>query len=279
MERMCGFICTKITSTTMNISLFYLLVISFLVGASSGYLGSFMVLKRMSLVGDALSHVALPGIAIALAIGINPMLGAIFLLMIAVVGIWFLEERSEIYPEALVGLFFIFSLAVGVLITPDTELFEALFGDIERISFLEGLIVILASLFIFLIARKISDSLILGIVSEDLAKSVGKDISKINLIYLLLVGLVVALGVKFIGTLLTGALVIIPAVTAKNVSKGLSQFNLISISVGSFSAIGGVLIAKIFSLPPGPCVVIFGILLFSLSFLLRNIRIVKKYKK
>jgi len=60
----------------MTTDILFILIIGALVGASSGYLGSFMVLKRMSLVGDALSHVALPGIALALTFGINPMLGA-----------------------------------------------------------------------------------------------------------------------------------------------------------------------------------------------------------
>lgn len=109
-----------IYTNTMNSSLLFLLLVGALVGAASGYLGSFMVLKRMSLVGDALSHVALPGIAIALTFGINPMLGALVALFIATVGIWYLSEHSEVYPEALVGVFFTASLAIGLLLTPPT---------------------------------------------------------------------------------------------------------------------------------------------------------------
>src|SRR3990167_6636840 len=108
----------------MDIKLLLLITTGAFVGAASGYLGSFMVLKRMSLVGDALSHVALPGIAIALALGIDPLLGALVALTLAVIGIWYLGEHSEIYPEALVGVFFTASLAIGILVTPEPELLE-----------------------------------------------------------------------------------------------------------------------------------------------------------
>jgi len=111
----------------MNTNLGLILLVGALIGATSGYLGSFMVLKRMSLVGDALSHVALPGIAIAITLGINPLLGALVALVIATFGIWYLGEHSEVYPEALVGVFFTASLSLGLLLTPEPELLEALF--------------------------------------------------------------------------------------------------------------------------------------------------------
>ena len=126
----------------MDTNLLFLIFVGALVGASSGYLGSFMVLKRMSLVGDALSHVALPGMAIAITLAINPMLGALIALTLAVIGIWYLGEKSEIYPEALVGVFFTASLAIGILVTPEPELLEALFGNLESIGTMDGLITI-----------------------------------------------------------------------------------------------------------------------------------------
>ena len=254
----------------MNTNLLTLLILGGLIGASSGYLGSFMVLKRMSLVGDALSHVALPGIAIALAFGINPMLGAILALALAIIGVWYLGEKSEVYPEALVGIFFTGSLALGILITPEPEIFEALFGDIDKVTNFDGLIIILGAILIFVVTKLISNKLILGIVSDDLAKSQKINVSKINLIYLLLVGLVVAMGVKFLGTLLTGALVIIPAVTAKNISKSVKSFHIFSIVFGILSTLFGILIARSFGVPTGPIVVLVGIFLFLTSFFFRR---------
>ena len=254
----------------MNTDFAFLILIGALAGAASGYLGSYMVLKRMSLVGDALSHVALPGMAIALTFSFNPMLGALLALFIAVLGIWYLEEKSEIYPEALVGIFFTASLAIGILITPEPELLEALFGDIEKVTRLDGILVIAASVLIFIVARLISKQLTVGIISEDLAKSGGINVSKINLIYLLLVGLVIALGVKFLGTLLTGALVIIPAAAAKNIARSIKGFQVLACLAGLISTGAGIIAARIVGIPSGPAVVLVAIVLFIVSFIFKR---------
>lgn len=249
----------------MNTNIYLLLLLGALVGAASGYLGSFMVLKRMSLVGDALSHVALPGIAIALTLGINPIFGALLALGIAIMGVWYLSEKSEIYPEALIGVFFTASLALGVLLTPEPEIFEALFGDIDKVTNLDGMAIIFGAFLIFIVTKLISKKIMLGIVSEDLAKSQKINVSKINLIYLLMVGLVVALGVKFLGTLLTGALIIIPAVMAKNIAKSIKSYHTIAILTGLMSSVLGIIVAKIIDLPTGPSVVLTSIGLYILS--------------
>ncbi|EKE05085.1 MAG: ABC-3 protein [uncultured bacterium] len=249
----------------MITNLTYLLLIGALVGASSGYLGSFMVLKRMSLVGDALSHVALPGIAIALTFGINPMFGAFVALTIAIIGVWYLSEKSDSFVESLVGIFFTASLAVGILITPEPEVFEALFGDIDKVTKLDGIYIILGSILIFVLTKLISKKLMIGIVSEDLAKAQKINVSQVNLIYLLLVGLVVAFGVKFLGTLLTGALVIIPAVTAKNLAKSTRSYHIISITIGLLTSVVGILIAKTYGISTGPIVILTGIVMYIFS--------------
>lgn len=246
------------------------ILIGGLVGAVSGYLGSFMVLKRMSLVGDALSHVALPGIAIALMLGINPMYGALIALVFAVLGVWYLEKRSEVYPEALVGVFFTASLAIGLLITPEPELFESLFGSIDNITKIDGVFILALSILIFFVLAKISKNLILGIISSDLAKAQKVNFSRINLIYLLLVGVVVAMGVKFLGTLLTGALVIIPAAAAKNVTSSIKSYVSVSIIIGTLSCLFGILLAQAFSLASGPLVVLSAVLIFLLSFVFKT---------
>jgi ABC-type Mn2+/Zn2+ transport system permease subunit len=251
-------------------NIWFLLVIGALVGAASGYLGSFMVLRRMSLVGDALSHVALPGIAIALTLGINPMLGALVALGIATIGIWYLGEHTEVYPEALVGVFFTASLSLGLLLTPEPDLLEALFGNIDQITLIDGFVVLIGAFIIFSVTFTISKKLLLGTVSEELAKSQKVNVSGINLVYLLLVGLVVALGVKFLGTILTGAMVIIPAATAKNIAKNITNYYVLSIALGAFASVLGIFIAKYFNVSSGPVVVLSAVVIFALSYIFKN---------
>src|SRR3989338_1864148 len=124
--------------------LYLQLIVAVLIGIGAGYLGSFMVLRRMSLVGDALSHVALPGIALALIWNLNPFFGAFTVLFAATLGIWALERKTELPSETLVGIFFTLSLAVGILLVQDHELLEALFGDISSVT-IPDLLITLAS--------------------------------------------------------------------------------------------------------------------------------------
>lgn len=256
----------------MESNLLYQVIVGAFVGAAAGYLGSFMVLKRMSLVGDALSHVALPGMAIAIFLNISPMIGAIVTLSIAVLGIWYLAETSNVYPEAMVGVFFTASLAIGVLITPEPDLLEALFGNIEKITMIEGIFAIVLTLFIILITRSISKNLILGVVSEDLVKSLGVSSKTVNLIYLLMVGAVVALGVKFVGTLLMGALVIVPAASAKNISHGIKSYFFLSVMFGVMSSVIGAFAAGVFLVATGPAVVLVSILIFTGTYIIKKLR-------
>lgn len=244
--------------------------VSIFVGAAAGYLGSFMVLRRMALVGDALSHVALPGIAIALLYHVNPFLSAFSFLFVAVLAIWIIEEKTTLPTEALVGVFFTFSLALGVLLTPEPELLEALFGDVSNVATADVVLAVVLSLLILAIAFKLKKELLLSIVSRDLAESAKLNIKRSNLIFLLLVAVVVALGVKVVGTLLMGALVVLPAVAARNMAGRFSTFSFLSAGFGVASAVIGGLIAAVFSLPPGPIIVLAAASFFFVSLAFRK---------
>lgn len=243
------------------------LAVGVFVGGAAGLLGSFMVLKRMSLVGDALTHVALPGVALGFLFHFNPFFGAFGLLALAVLAIWRIGEATRLPTETIVGIFFALSLAVGILLTPKLELLEALFGDISRTQIYDGIFAVSGSIIVFLAIKKIFKKFMLAVISEDIAKSAGVSVEKINLLFLFLVALVVALGVKVVGTLLMGALVIIPAASAKNFSRTMQSYVFLSIVFGISSAGAGIFLAKFFNLSPGPMVVLAGVVpfLFSLS--------------
>lgn len=246
------------------------LVVGVLIGLGAGYLGSFMILKRMSLVGDVISHVALPGIAIALIFKINPFIGAFAALFLAVTGIWFLERKTELPSETLVGIFFALSLALGILITPQPELLEALFGDISKIGPVDVFITIALTAVIFFTMFRIYRGLTLSVVSRQLAQSMGINVSKISFLFLLLVAIIVAMGLKVTGVFLMGALVIVPAAAAKNISINLANFTRLSALFGGISALGGILLANYFNLHPGPVAVLFSGAMFLLTLLFKK---------
>ncbi len=238
------------------------IIIGISVGVSAGYLGSLMVLEKMALVGDALSHVALPGLAIGILLNFNPYLGAFIFLFASAVVIWHLGRVTKLSFETIVGAMFTLALAIGIVIIPEAELLEALFGDITKVTLIETAIGVAVSAAALFLTNKIYKKLVLSMISEDLAVSKGIAVSKTNLLYLMLVSLVVAVGIKIVGTLLVGFLVIVPAAAAKNVSADLFRYAVLSSVFGAASAFAGILFSNYLNLPTGPLVVFSGIVIF-----------------
>ncbi|KKT42744.1 MAG: ABC-3 protein [Candidatus Wolfebacteria bacterium GW2011_GWE2_44_13] len=257
---------------TFDAPFFQILITAVFVAASAGLLGSFVILKRMALVGDALSHVALPGIALGLTFHINPFIGAFTTLFIAVVGIWLLKYETELPVDTLVGILFTSSLALGILFIPEQELLEALFGDISALGTIESISSVLLSIGIITALLAIHKKLALSMLSEELAHSVGIKNRALDFIYLFIFALSIALGIKFVGALLMGSLVIIPAAAAKNISRSLHGFMLASVSFGVISAIGGVLLSEFLAVAPGPLFILSSAILFIISLIVRKIR-------
>ena len=187
------------------------LIIGTVVGGVAGYLGTLMVTKRMSLMGGALGYMALPGIALALIYGFDISIGALVFLAFGVVLIWLFERKTKLPMEALTAIVFSSSLAIAFLFLPEEETTEALIGDISRISITDTSIAVAVAVIIFFVTKRIFSDLVFVSISEDLAQVSGISISKTNLVYLVCIALVVAIGVKVVGGLLTAALVAIPA--------------------------------------------------------------------
>ncbi len=246
------------------------LITGIFVGGAAGYLGSLMISKRMALVGDALGHVALPGMGLSLLWGINVIWGALAFLIAGVFIIYYLGKRTRFPTETLVGIIFVLSLALGFVVTPDEELLHALVGDISHVSALESVISIILSVFSIIGIYIVYSKVALSSLSEELAAASNINFQKHNLIYLLLVALIVALGVKIAGSLLVGALVIVPAAASRNISKNLLQYSLISAGVGILSAALGIILSQYLVFSAGPLIVLTSIAIFIMSFIFRR---------
>jgi ABC-type Mn2+/Zn2+ transport system permease subunit len=221
-----------------------------------------MVSKHMALVGDALSHVALPGLALGILFNFNPFIGAFAFLAATVIVTWYLQKSTALSVEAIVGVLFVLALAIGILITPQVDLLEALFGDVSKITLTDTIITVLVSVCVIIVTKAIYPKLAVSMISRELATASKINVERINLIYLFLVATIVALGIKEVGTLLVGALVIVPAAAAKNFSSTLSRYCLMSAIFGLASATLGVLLSSYVSLPAGPLVVMVGAAIF-----------------
>ncbi len=255
-------------------TLIYSLIVGAAVGFSAGYLGSIMVLEKMALVGDAMSHVALPGLALGVLLGFNPLLGGFVFLFVSAILIWYIGRVTKLSFETLVGAAFTLALAIGILLYGDKldALEAALFGDITRIDLTYALFSILISVLVIFLTRFIYRKIVLGLISEELAISKGIDIAKTNLLYLLLVSATVAVGIQVTGTLLVGFLVVTPAAAARVVSANLSRYFVLSAVFGVLSALSGILLSSSLNILPGPLVVISGVVIFVIVLLVRRLK-------
>lgn len=245
------------------------LILGLFVGGVAGYLGSLMISKRMALVGGAFGHLALPGISLALVYNFDVGLGALMFLLVGTGIIWFLHYRTQLPFEALTGVVFSLSLAISFLILPKKELDIALLGDISQLTVLS---VALASFFacvIFLLAKKLYNHMILASISTDIAVTEKINLRRENFLYLLCIALVVALGVRIVGGLMTAALVTIPAATSSNISSTLSEYAYRSLLLGSLSCCMGILLHIGTGNPVGPLVIISSGLFFLISLIIR----------
>ena len=222
-----------------------------------------MVSRHMALVGDALSHVALPGLALGILFNFNPFIGAFAFLAATVIVTWYLQKSTTLSVEAIIGVLFVLALAIGILITPEVDLLEALFGDVSKITLTDTIITVLVSVCVIFVTRTIYEKLVVSMISKELAIASRIKVERINLIYLFLVAIIVAVGIKEVGTLLVGALVIVPAAAAKNISSTLSRYSLMSAIFGLASATSGVILSSYVNVPAGPLVVFVGAAIFA----------------
>ncbi|OHA01690.1 MAG: hypothetical protein A3C11_03060 [Candidatus Sungbacteria bacterium RIFCSPHIGHO2_02_FULL_49_12] len=232
---------------------------------AAGFLGVFLVMRRMSLVSDALSHVALPGLALALLWNIQPFFGAFAFLLVGIVLIYLIQQRTNLPADAIVGVLFTASLAVGILLTPEPELLEALFGDFTKISSFEAWTAIIVSLLVLAGTIFSSRTLMFSIAAPDLGHVSKARLKTVEFIFLVMVALIVALGIKFVGTLLMGTLTIIPAAAAKNISKSFAAFCVSSIVIAALSVFLGLAASYWLDILAGPAVILAGVFLFLLT--------------
>ena len=242
------------------------LLMALMIGSASGSIGAFVLLRRMALVGDALSHVALPGIAMALYSGRDPFWGVLVSLLGAAPLIWWLEAKSHLPVDAVVGLLFTASLAIGILTIPDPELIESLFGVFPALSSRQLVLTLGSAGFVSVLVFSLVKPFLFSVVSPELARvrGVGRGY---DLLLLLLFAYVVALGIKLVGTLLMGALTIIPAAIARNVTVSMKRYLVLAAALGGGIAVLGVLVSTACATRPGPTTILLGVVLFLLSLL------------
>jgi ABC-type Mn2+/Zn2+ transport system permease subunit len=259
----------------------YSVVLVVLTAFAAGLVGSFALMKRMSLAGDVVSHIALPGLGVALLLKVNPLVGAAVALLLGTILIWHLQKSATMTTDVAIGVIFTAALAIGTVLTPSEDLIEALFGGFAGLTlpwFIIGLVAVFAIVAFVLGFRH---KLVLSLFSPELAAATGVNVSRLNLYFLLVFSLTVLLGLRFLGALLVGALIIVPAAIGRQLTHTLTAFLATSALASVLSVMFGFLISHFYphlpvghftlNLTLGPAIIGVATILFLLSLLRKKI--------
>ena len=219
---------------------------------AAGLVGSFAVMRRMTLASDAFSHVALPGIGIALMLHANPVLGGALALILGAVLVWLVEHRTRVPTEAIIGVVFSAALAAGSLLISGQEMLEALFGTGRSPGPAETLVGCGVAALVSAFMLRTRHRLVLALVSSDLAHTAGVNVARLDFGYLMAFVLTVALGLRYLGILLMGSLIIIPAATARHLARSLDEMLVTAVAVSVLATLLGMVGGALLHLPEGP---------------------------
>ena len=202
-----------------------------------GTLGTFLVLRRFSLIGDGLAHVTFGGVAVGLFLNLYPMYMAIPIVMLSSLGILKLVEKARLYGDAAIGIVSSLGIACGILLASaaggfNVDLFSYLFGNILSIGTTEVISSILLSVILMFVIWFFYHELLAITFDEESARASGVKTKTINAILVLLTSLTVVLAMRVVGIMLISSLLILPPVTALQVARGFKMTIIVASGSG-----------------------------------------------
>jgi len=249
-----------------------------LLGPLCGLLGVFVTARRMAFFSDTVAHSSLAGVALGLALGFRDptwvMVGVS--LMVALLILW-LRERTDLLSDTIMALLMSTFMAAGLIGYSllrgfRGELDRYLFGDIFSIGPEEVVLAFILAMIVFGLLFVWLSPLTLLTVHPDLAHVAGLPVRKLNLVFVVLLTLVVAMSIRLLGIILVTSLVVIPPATARNLARNLRQESILSLAAGLLGGVGGLILSFQFNLPGGPTIVVTSSALFAISLVGRRWR-------
>lgn len=253
------------------------LVAGSLVAVVCALLGVFLVLKRLSLIGDGLSHVCLTGVALGLLTHTSPLYMSVPVVLLSSLGILKIMDKVKIYGDAAIGIVSAGGLAAGILITAlaggfNADLFGFLFGSILTVGRAEAFLcaVLLFALLLFLLFWY--RDLIAASFDEAFARTRGVQVRRLNAALIVFTSMAVVLAFKVVGIFLISALIILPPVSALLLARSFKQVLCLSCALALVSVWSGVYLSFVFNIPSGATIILVSLALFLLSFIVSRLR-------
>ena len=253
------------------------LIASALVGVACAVIGSFVVLKGMSFIGDAVSHSAFPGIVIAYMLGLPIILGGAAAAIFTALGIGAITRRSGLRSDSIIGVLFAGMFALGVALFSSIpnyvgDLFHFLFGDVLGISVADLFALALLVLSLLVVVRALWKELLFATFDPLGAGAAGLPVRRLDDLLLILIAVTIVISLQAVGIVLVVAMITTPAATAQMVVKRFGAMIGTAALIGVVSAVAGLYISYALNLASGAAIVLVETALFLLVLFITSVR-------
>lgn len=246
-------------------------MVSFMLSIMIPLIGIVMVNRKTSMVGDALSHVSLAGVGIGLILGIDPMIGAIVVVIMGAFSIEFIRKKFPQYGDMATAIILSIGLGIAAILSdfaPGGNTFESyLFGSISSVTPSDVIIVLIIFILVLLASIIFYGGLLDIAVDDNLARLAGVNVKLVNGVFTIFSAITIALAVKIVGALLVTSLIVLPVATSLIVSRSYKKTYVISVILGVIYMMLGITISFYYDVKPGGAIVInalIGMLLLSI---------------
>jgi ABC-type Mn2+/Zn2+ transport systems, permease components len=253
------------------------LIAGMLVSVSCGVVGTFIVLRGLAFIGDALAHGVLPGIAIAILLGVPGIVGAAVSAVVMIGGISFITNKSHLSSDTAIGLLFVGMLALGVVIvsrstTFSGDLVRILFGEILGINTASVILQAVATAAILIATIVFARPFLLLCFSPEQAQVSGFSAKLYHNLMLAMIALAVIISFQTVGTMLVFGMLLAPAGAAALLAKRVRTMMIYASLIGMVSVYGGLVISYQFNLAAGSAIVLVATLIFFIVLLIKNMQ-------
>ena len=245
------------------------------------FMGTFLVLRRYSLFGDGIAHVAFGGVSVGLFMGVFPIWTAVIASVLGGIGLQKLRSNTKISGDAAVAVVLVSGISIGVLLISSSggfsvDLFSFLFGSILLISTEDTMMIIAVSAGIFATLLVFYKQFLHLSFNEEQAKMAGLNVTLLNYLFVTLAAVTVVASMYLVGILLISSLIVLPNITAMLFGRGFRNTVCISLSISVFSVVSGIVISYSFDLAPSGTVVLIAVGLMLGTLLCRSLGLIPK---
>ena len=272
-----------IEAITTHTFLMRALITAILIGITAGIIGSFVILRGLSLMGDAIGHAVLPGVALSFLFGINPVIGAVVFGLIASTFIGIVSDKTVLKKDTVMGVVFTSFFALGIVLISQiptrVHVHSILFGNMLTVTPERLATMVIVTISLVVLVFLFYKELLLTSFDETMAQVAGLKTKLIHYLFLFVLTLVIVLSLQITGAILIVAMIITPAATAFLLTNRMHWMIIISALIGLISSVIGIFVSFTFDISSGSSIVVVAAACFVLAFLFAPKGIIRQRKR